>query len=67
MSETRKAGGRPKAAPEAKRKQYDVRLTDAEWAAIEQAAQRAGLPARVWMRQVLLQTAQAGPPPPPGS
>lgn len=58
MTTERKRGGRPPAAPDAKRKQYDVRLTAAEWAAIEQAAHRAGLPARVWMRQVLLKATE---------
>ena len=58
MPPERKPGGRPPAAPEAKRKQYDVRLTEAEWAAIEQTAQAAGLPPRIWMRLTLLQAAR---------
>lgn len=59
MTETpRKKGGRPPAALGAKRKQKDVRLTDAEWAEIETAAHRAGIPVRTWMRMVLLQAAR---------
>lgn len=43
---------------EQRRRGWDITLTPAEQALIEQAAQQAGLPARVWARQVLVQAAK---------
>jgi hypothetical protein len=59
MSAPKHPGGRPALPPTAKRKNWNITLSDGERAAIETAAARAGQPPRVWARQVLLDKAEA--------
>lgn len=58
MTERKHAGGRKALPQEAKRKNWNITLTEGERQAVEAAAQRAGLAPRVWARQQLLKAAQ---------
>jgi len=64
MSQPKHAGGRPPLPQAAKRKNWNITLSDGERTAIEIAAARAGQAPRVWARQALLEKAEGWHVPP---
>jgi uncharacterized protein (DUF1778 family) len=54
----REGAGRPPAAPEDKRRPFQVKLTEDERADIDRAAAKSEKPASTWVRDVVLKAAR---------